>query len=83
MKKRHFKLIVFILNLLFNSYIFAQFNDVNVKLDLRRINEGHRHIFDSFSQDIEKYYVNTQFSPEVDDFELEIEIHFVLEILSL
>mgnify|MGYP001239564023 CR=1 FL=1 len=79
MKKIKFKLIVFIVQILFISYPLAQFNDVNVKLDLRRINDGDRHLFDSFSQNIEKYYVNTQFSPEVDDFELEIEIHFVIE----
>ena len=68
--------------LLMGSFAWPQFAEVNAKLDMRRLSEGDRQIFISFTEDIENYYLNTQFSADVSDLGMIIDIRLVLESVS-
>ena len=71
-----------ILQLVFWSVGWGQFIEVNVDLDMRRLSEGDRQLFNTITEDIKNYFLNTQFSSEVIDLEMIIDIHFVLESVS-
>jgi len=58
---------------------WGQFIEVNADLDLRRLSAGDRQLFNSMAEDIKQYYLNTQFSPDVKDLEMIIDIHLVIE----
>ena len=64
------------------TFGWAQFIEVNIELDMRRLSEGDRQLFASMSEDIENYYINTQFSADVSDLEMIIDIHLVIESVS-
>jgi hypothetical protein len=68
--------------LLFSSFAYNQFIDVNVELDLRRLSEGDKQLFTSLSEDVESYLLNTQFSPKSNDLEIFVDIRLVLESIS-
>ena len=61
---------------------WGQFIEVNVDLDMRRLSEGDRQLFNSIVEDMKQYYLNTLFSPEVDDLKMSIDFHLVLESVS-
>ena len=56
--------------LLIGSFSWAQFIEVNAELDLRRISEGDRQLFITLAEDIENYFLNTQFSATTNDLEI-------------
>ena len=68
--------------LLMGASLWSQFVEVNADLDMRRLSEGERQIFSSLAEDIENYYLNTQFSSDVSDLEIVIDIRLVLESVS-
>ena len=68
--------------LLIGSLAWSQFIEVNADLDMRRLSEGDRQIFISLAEDIENYYLNTQFSSVVSDLGMVIDIRLVLESVS-
>ena len=68
--------------LLTGSFAWSQFVEINVELDMRRLSEGDRQLFDTMADDIENYYLNTQFSTDVSDLEMVIDIRLVLESVS-
>ena len=68
--------------LITGSFSWAQFVEVNAELDMRRLSEGDRQLFDTMADDIENYYLNTQFSAVVSDLEMVIDIRLVLESVS-
>ena len=78
---KYFNLIVTI-SLLVGSFAWSQFVEVTADLDMRRLSEGERQIFASLPEDIENYYLNTQFSDNVSDLQMVIEIRLVLESVS-
>ena len=61
---------------------WSQFVEINVDLDMRRISEGDRQLLNTLREDIEQYYLYTQFSPEVIDLGMVINIHLVLESVT-
>ena len=64
------------------SMSWGQFVDVNVTLDMRRLNEVERQLFNTMSSDIKNYFLGTQFSLDVTDLEMIIDIRLVLESIS-
>ena len=68
--------------LLIGSFSWAQFIEVNAELDLRRISEGDRQLFTTLAEDIENYFLNTQFSATTNDLEITVDIRLVLESVS-
>jgi len=68
--------------LLIGSFSWAQFIEVNAELDLRRISEGNRQLFITLAEDIENYFLNTQFSATTNDLEIIVDIRLVLESVS-
>ena len=68
--------------LLIGSFSWAQFIEVNAELDLRRISEGNRQLFITLAEDIENYFLNTQFSATTNDLEMIVDIRLVLESVS-
>ena len=68
--------------ILIETSLLSQFVKVNAELDMRRLSEGDRQIFSSLAEDIENYFLNTQFSSDVSDLEIVIDIHVVLESVS-
>ena len=68
--------------LLIGSFSWAQFIEVNAELDLRRISEGDRQLFTTLAEDIENYFLNTQFSATTNDYEMIVDIRLVLESVS-
>jgi len=68
--------------LLIGSFSWAQFIEVNAELDLRRISERDRQLFTTLAEDIENYFLNTQFSATTNDLEMIIDIRLVLESVT-
>jgi len=68
--------------LLISSFSWTQFIEVNAELDLRRLSEGDRQLFTTLSEDIENYFLNTQFSATTNDLEMIVDIRLVLESVS-
>ena len=68
--------------LFIGSFSWAQFIEVNAELDLRRISEGDRQLFITLAEDIENYFLNTQFSATTNDLEMIVDIRLVLESIS-
>ena len=68
--------------LFIGSFAWSQFVEVNAELDMRRLSEGDRQLFDTMAEDIENYYLNTQFSADVSDLEMVVDIRLVLESVS-
>ena len=68
--------------LLIVSFSWAQFIEVNAELDLRRISEGNRQLFTTLAEDIENYFLNTQFSATKNDLEMIVDIRLVVESVS-
>ena len=68
--------------LLIGSFSWAQFIEVNAELDLRRISESDRQLFTTLAEDIENYFLNTQFSATTNDLEIIVDIRLVLESVS-
>lgn len=75
----NFSTVIFLLT---GSFAWSQFVEVNAELDMRRLSEVDRHLFDTMADDIENYYINTQFSADVSDLEMVIDIRLVLESVS-
>ena len=75
----NFSTVIFLLT---GSFAWSQFVEVNAELDMRRLSEGDRQLFDTMIDDIENYYLNTQFSADVSDLEMVIDIRLVLESVS-
>ncbi|MDP6853295.1 MAG: DUF4835 family protein [Candidatus Marinimicrobia bacterium] len=61
---------------------FAQFFQVNASLDLRRLSEGEKQLFDTFAEDMENYFLNTSFASEASDLDLVVEIKLVIESVN-
>jgi len=61
---------------------WGQFVEVNVDIDMRRLRDGDRQLFNTFAEDIKQYYQNTQFSPDVADLEIIIDIRLIIESVS-
>ena len=75
----NFSTVIFLLT---GSFAWSQFVEVNAELDMRRLSEGDRQLFDNMAEDIKNYYLNTQFSADVNDLEMVINIRLVLESVS-
>ena len=75
----NFSTVIFLLT---GSFAWSQFVEVNTELDMRRLSEGDRQLFDTMADDIENYYLNTQFSTDGSDLEMGIDIRLVLESVS-
>ena len=75
----NFSTVIFLLT---GSFVWSQFVEINAELDMRRLSEGDRQLFDTMADDIENYYLNTQFSTDVSDLEMVIDIRLVLESVS-
>ena len=72
--------LIFLVALL--GIVQGQFVGANVELDLRRLSEGDRQLFNTMGENIKEYYLNTQFSPEVADLEIEIDFRLIIESVS-
>ena len=75
----NFSTVIFLLT---GSFAWSQFVEINAELDMRRLSEGDRQLFDTMADDIENYYLNTQFSADVSDLEMVVDIRLVLESVS-
>ncbi len=61
---------------------WGQFVEANVDLDMRRLSEGDRQLFKTMTEDINNYFQHTQFSSDLGDGKMIIDIHLVLESVS-
>ena len=68
--------------LFIGPFAWSQFVEVNAEMDMRRLSEGDRQLFNTMADDIENYYLNTQFSADVSDLEMVVDIRLVLESVS-
>jgi len=68
--------------ILMETDLWSQFIEVNAELDMRRLSEGDRQLFETLTEDIENYYLNTQFSADLDDLDMTIDLRLVLESVS-
>ena len=75
----NFNTVIFLLT---GSFAWPQFVEINAELDMRRLSEGDRQLFTTLAEDIENYYLNTQFSADGSDLEMVIDIRLVLESVS-
>ena len=74
--------IYFILLFAISGIAKGQFIGVDVNVDLRRLSEGDRQLFHTIAEDIEEYFLNTQFAQEAADLEIQIEFRLILESVS-
>ena len=66
------------------SLSFSQFVDVKVDLDIRQLRgERERKLLLSFEDRIQSYFLSTEFAPEATDIEMVLDIHFVIESVSI
>ena len=65
--------------LFFFSLIFCQFNDVEVTIELNRINHTDKQLFENFDYNIKNYIKNNDFCPECEDMEIKIKCHFSIQ----
>tara|TARA_Y100001970_G_scaffold294179_1_gene448034 strand:+ start:5211 stop:6053 length:843 start_codon:yes stop_codon:yes gene_type:complete len=65
--------------LIFLSLIFCQFNKTNVSIDLNRLSNTDKFLFENFEYEIKDYFLNNNFCPECEDMEIEIKCHFSIE----
>ena len=68
--------------ILIETGLWSQFVEVNAELDMRRLSEGDRQLFETLTEDIENYYLNTQFATDLDDLDMTIDLRLVLESVS-
>ena len=71
-----------LLLLLLTTFCFSQFIQVNATLDLRRLSEGEKQLFETLAEDIENYFLNTRFAPEAADLELVVDMKLVVESVN-
>jgi len=64
------------------SMLKSQFIEFNIELDLRRLSESDRQLFETFVEDVENYFLNTQFGIGIDDLSVAVDCKFVLESIS-
>ena len=55
------------------SICSGQFVEVNVYLDLRRLSEGERQLFTTMTEDMQQYFLNSQFTPDIADMKMIID----------
>ena len=67
---------------LMKTILWSQFIELNAELDMRRLSEGDRQLFETLSEDIKSYYLNTQFAADIDDLGIIIDCRLVLESIS-
>ena len=72
----------FVTFLIMGSYALSQFIEVQIELDMRRLSEGDRQLFDTLAEDIENYFLNTQFSTEIENLNMVIDMRLILESVS-
>mgnify|MGYP000969972411 FL=1 len=68
--------------ILMETGLWSQFVEVNAELDMRRLSEGDRQLFETLTKDIENYYLNTPFAADLDDLDMTIDLRLVLESVS-
>ena len=61
---------------------YSQILEAEIELDLRRLGEGQRILFETLSSDITNYLTNNQFSIENSDLDLYIYCRIILESIS-
>ena len=61
---------------------WAQFIEVNVEIDIRRLNDSEKKLFDNFTEDIKNYYLNTQFGTDISDLNIELFSRFIIESIT-
>ena len=62
--------------------LWSQFAEVNIELDMRRLSEGDRQLFETLAEDIENYYLNTQFAADISDLSIAIDCRLIIESVS-
>ena len=67
---------------LFIALIFPQFEEVNVKIDIRQVRESDQFAFESFENDVSQYLINNKFMDNAFDLEIYLDIHFIIESYS-
>ena len=68
--------------ILIETGLWSQFVEVNVELDMRRLSEGDRQLFETLTEDIKNYYLNTPFAADLEDLDMIINLRLVLESVS-
>ena len=70
------------MNILISSFVFGQFEEVNIKVDTRQVKENDKLVFESLSSDIVQYFTNNNFIDNSYELNLFIEIHLIIESYS-
>ena len=68
--------------LLIGTSLWSQFVEVNAVLDMRRLGEGDRQLFETLTEDIENYLLNTPFVADIGHLSISIDCRIVLESVS-
>ena len=67
----------FILNL-----SFTQFKSIKSDSDLRRLKKNKYYILENFDDNVQKYFINNQFSKEYSDVDIILEIKWIIESIN-
>ncbi len=75
----YYKLIFY---LVIGCTAWTQFIEVNVEIDIRRLNDSEKQLFDNFSEEVKNYYLNTQFGTDISDLNIELFSRFIIESIT-
>ena len=62
--------------------IYAQFIDVQTKIDLRQIRENDHFYFDNIVENINNFFTENIFGTDIDDLGIQINLHLIFESIS-
>ena len=68
--------------LLFLSFVFSQFNNVEVTLEYNRLTENELYKIENLESEIKNYFQFNNFCHEYDFIEIDLSIHLVIESIT-
>ena len=69
--------------LIFISIIFCQFNNIDITIELNRIDHIDKQIFENFDYNIKNYMQTNNFCPDCEDMEINIKCLFSIQKTKL
>ena len=77
-----YRIISIIFVFILTSNIYAQFIDVQTKIDLRQIRENDHFYFDSIVENINNFFNDNIFGSDIEDLDIGVNLHFIFESIG-
>ena len=77
-----YRIISIIFVFILTNNLYAQFIDVQTKIDLRQIREKDHFYFDNIVENINNFFTENIFGTDIDDLGIQINLHLIFESIS-